>query len=969
MIVRKRLLRWFFIAALCLLSVSVHAGIVLSQGQVPVAELEGLCSSENITVNGTTITCSEGSFDIEDRTITANEPFELIASNDFNVSNSEIGDNEHSINLTAQYGKINIEEAAIGGNLSAQQNIDVESSNVAGNVDSQYGKIEIDDADIGGNLSAQKNIDVESSNVAGNVDSQNGKVDLEEATVAGSVTAQKKIEIKDNSTVNGNVTSQYGSIKLDDSSTVLGTCTPETEGCQGQTGELAEFQIQSPDQASVCFPAQIVLRAVGGDNNPVKDYQGRVNLTTSAGHGNWQKVSAAGALTPNPDNDDDGQAFYQFVAADDGAVTLGLANTRADRLTIRAEDTSGGQFGVSSVVDFRENAIVVSMDDAFADDVIAGRPHVLQAEVLRRDPTDGQCGRVKAYNEPIELRAWRDRQADDPAAAAPTLDGGAGAVGLPSTRPGATNLTVNFSEGLASLQLSPSDVGHFAIELEDSESGLIVDENGGPLKVLGSSVPLSVRPFGLALMVPGNPEPPGNSTDGSGFQAAGRPFEVQVRAVQYQRADDIDANGQMDGQPEGHGDSDANNNANLNDNATAENFDAPVNIRGYLSAGPTDADDPGLAGLSGVSGFSNGSVTGSARYNEVGAIEVAAEFVSSYHGRDITLRGDSGPVGRFYPERFSLESQMDGVLKDHCNGFNYTGQSFGYDIAPDFTLEARAHNDTGPGPITRNYRGSWQKLTVTDFSRNDPISDVNQMGAESSLLEVKTTAGVATLTPNGDGTLVYQAGADTFIYTPDANALIASFVAELALEITEIEDSDLVAMPSAELPLLESTDPSIRYGRLVMENVYGPETPGTVLTMPFLVEFFEGGRFKRNTLDDGSADDDPGCSKWNADKVKAINSNEDSPPPPHYEMNTTGTGYFSEGRAELELEATGTQATDTLEWDLSDKKWLQHYWGREPEESSDDPAEDALQNPRATATFGVYRGNDRIIYWREVFTN
>jgi len=74
-------------------------------------------------------------------------------------------------------------------------------------------------------------------------------------------------------------------------------------------------------------------------------------------------------------------------------------------------------------------------------------------------------------------------------------------------------------------------------------------------------------------------------------------------------------------------------------------------------------------------------------------------------------------------------------------------------------------------------------------------------------------------------------------------------------------------------------------------------------------------------------------------------------------------------RCYQKLKATGTQATDTLEWDLSDKKWLQHYWAREPEESSDDPAKNDLQNPRATATFGVYRGNDRIIYWREVLNN
>src|SRR5690554_2694478 len=65
----------------------------------------------------------------------------------------------------------------------------------------------------------------------------------------------------------------------------------------------------------------------------------------------------------------------------------------------------------------------------------------------------------------------------------------------------------------------------------------------------------------------------------------------------------------------------------------------------------------------------------------------------------------------------------------------------------------------------------------------------------------------------------------------------------------------------------------------------------------------------------------------------------------------------------------GEECTDTLEWSLASGvaggampeqyDWLRDYWER-------DPAPDELQNPRATATFGVYRGNDRIIYWREV---
>jgi MSHA biogenesis protein MshQ len=38
--------------------------------------------------------------------------------------------------------------------------------------------------------------------------------------------------------------------------------------------------------------------------------------------------------------------------------------------------------------------------------------------------------------------------------------------------------------------------------------------------------------------------------------------------------------------------------------------------------------------------------------------------------------------------------------------------------------------------------------------------------------------------------------------------------------------------------------------------------------------------------------------------------------------------------------------------------WLKFDW--------DDDVGTAIENPWAVATFGRYRGNDRIIYWREV---
>ena len=700
---------------------------------------------------------------------------------------------------------------------------------------------------------------------------------------------------------------------------------------------LDHFRVTVPATASVCAPLEVQIQAEDAGNNPLVGYQGQVSLSTSAGHGNWSRISASGTLSPSPDADDDGAASYQFVPADNGAITLGLSNRRADTLTIRVEDTSGGQFGVSSPVTFQDNALVVSVTDAFADDVIAGRPHRLTAEVLSRDPVTGDCGRLAAYDGPVGFRAWLDRQGDDPGGSAPDLSGGAASVTLPDSRPGASNLTLVFDQGAAELALAPGDVGHYSVQFEDSESGLIVDENGAAKTLVGASVPLSVRPFSFAVSVPGNPA--ANVASGPAFQAAGRPFDVRVRAVQYDPADDAN----LDGRPDGHDDADPTNNVSLADNGSTPSFDAGVGVDGYLTAGPTGASDPGLAGLASVAGFSGGESAGTAAFNEVGAIEIAARYTGNYLGRAVDLRGASGPVGRFHPEAFSLESQSDGAFAAGCNGFSYTGERFGYASAPQFTLAARAYAASGTGPITRNYREDWQKLTAADVIRNDPSTDDVQTGTDGSLLAVNSSPGTATLTPVGNGTLTYVLGADEFDYVRDSAARVAPFDARLSVRITSATDSDGVAVAPSDLPIvLSPLGPSIRYGRLALENAYGPETAD--LEVPMEAQIWNGSRFVRHQ--------DEICWAYNtADAVIT-----DTPP------NTSVSpraGVFDSGAPPsgqaliLGQPGAGNTGQVTVRYPVP------AYWQYDYDGDGSD------EDPQAIATFGVYRGHDRVIYWQE----
>jgi MSHA biogenesis protein MshQ len=76
------------------------------------------------------------------------------------------------------------------------------------------------------------------------------------------------------------------------------------------------------------------------------------------------------------------------------------------------------------------------------------------------------------------------------------------------------------------------------------------------------------------------------------------------------------------------------------------------------------------------------------------------------------------------------------------------------------------------------------------------------------------------------------------------------------------------------------------------------------------------------------------------------------------------TGNFIAGKTrtiKLAAPGAGNQGKIGVSYDASD--WLKYDW--DPDVEIDGVVYN--ENPSATATFGLFRGNDRIIYQREVF--
>ncbi|RCW66569.1 MSHA biogenesis protein MshQ [Marinobacter nauticus] len=679
---------------------------------------------------------------------------------------------------------------------------------------------------------------------------------------------------------------------------------------------LDQFMVEAPANASVCVPADIGIRALDSSGNTLSDYEGLVNLQTSSGRGNWSTNSGQGTLAPSPHTANDGSATYQFAAGDNGEVVLRLANASADQLTVTVTDTVEGRSGTSEVVAFRENAFVVSVTDSQGNDFVAQRDHSLLLEAVRRDPVTGRCSLVEDYDGSINLKAWLDRSANDPGGQAPELGAGAGATLLQDSQPTPDNLTVVFSGGEASMVWRTSDVGQYRLNILDDSSGKVVDVDGNPIPVLGSSAQWTVRPDRFTVDVVGNLE--ASDALGPVFVAAGETFTTTVTALGAQGNPTISYG--SEGDPQG------------------------VQISHSLLA-PVGGDAGLLSGSLNLPGsiFAGGEATvADLKFSEVGIIRLRAEN-PTYLGVSPMVTGESGNVGRFTPAFFDVDptATNDGTLEVACDAgtaFSYTGQPVSWLQAPE--VQIRALNQDGA--VTRNYTsGGFQKLDTNGVSRTLPITDDAQMLTDNSaLVPVTYTSNPASMNVVEPGILRYGfSPVDEVSYNKLETSRLPPFRPALTLSIDAIRDSDevtgigLPALLSPQMPF------EIRYGRLAMQNVFGPENIAS-LDMPFRSEYWNGLRFELNKADNG-------CTVWSTAGITGT-ANHHSLQPDSGTLNG-GVG------GPLQLRPSGSQGTDVLNWEAI-PIWLQGFW--------DDS--DTLENPSALATFGVFRGNDRIIYWREV---
>lgn len=614
-------------------------------------------------------------------------------------------------------------------------------------------------------------------------------------------------------------------------------------------------------------------------------------------------LSPSGWVGGNSKTFSGGTAIYRLRRNTPGTTTLGIA-TASPNAT--AQCRSGG--GESCALVFHETGFVFDIPNALACE----ESPAISIQAVRMDQTSQACTAADSFaGSTRTISFWSDYQEPVSGPTPLWING----TPIAAAQPG-TAIPLSFdAQARALISTSYEDVGRLQLNARYLGSG---EETG--LVLVGSDI-FSVKParFDILATSDGTHALNNATSTGSPFWPAGEDFQVEVRAV-------------------------------CDDGTPTPNFAAPVHLAVIAPFAPADGVLGQLEnGLIDAAAFSGGSaVRNEVRYTEVGLMTLQATTLD-YLGSG-AVSGTSGLIGRFTPHHFAVIPNTP-EFEPACDngGFTYMGQPFHYSLPPVLNIEARNKQDL----TTLNYKNDWWKLT--HLSLGTPRYDSAQGTLDLGLLPANEP--LIEQTGGGSGSLSFSSGGGMAFLRPATPE--NPFAAEISLSI-DVLDADGIAYPGnparfgtptegggmAFVPDPDSGESQnfFRYGRLNLHNAYGPEI--LPLTIPLRVEVFEGGYFMTHGADS--------CTMYShtlagLSHFQNLAEGDTSP---------SGEGRVIQGTLDpghpLRLSAPNKAGHLTLT--LGTVPWLQFDWNNDGSET----------DPQARATFGIYEGNPRKIFTREI---
>ncbi|MER2490642.1 LamG domain-containing protein [Catenovulum sediminis] len=383
---------------------------------------------------------------------------------------------------------------------------------------------------------------------------------------------------------------------------------------------------------------------------------------------------------------------------------------------------------------------------------------------------------------------------------------------------------------------------------------------------------------------------------------------------------------------------------------------------------------------------SNGQVTSQSGFNNTsgltfveGAYSHAQSKIDEYglyqlQARDLnylsatTITSNNLTLGTFIPASLQIYNAADSYPNGYTdaraagqyanqinNSYSYLGQSFSYTTRPVIAVLAL----DSAGNAIKNY--------TTALGTANLVLDLNKVSSAATdngfTLTSSFNAGI--LTDNADGSFSYQLGADSFSHQKNAQQNISPFNTHIPITFAAGAFYDLSngAIASSSKTITPNSAYMVN-ARLNSTNNYGPETDN--LQMLLKVQYFDGSNWLTATADNttrlASSQFTIGGQTHAANQNWLNRYTISSGDTVNLLSPATTTNQINALNGQLNFTfaapGAGNQGSLSSTIDLTSIEYLQYDWDNSGTLNSAITTE---------MTWGIFRGNDRVIFWREVY--
>ncbi|MCF5851559.1 MULTISPECIES: DUF6701 domain-containing protein [Aeromonas] len=705
--------------------------------------------------------------------------------------------------------------------------------------------------------------------------------------------------------------------------------------------QIDHFQLDHSGQPLTCNPETVTVKACADAacstliTDPVT---ATLSLTPTSASNGW--------IGGNTVTFSSGSTTVQLRNNTPTAVTIGVSGstpTTKPFSTTLCKAGAGTPSAAACTLNFADSGFFFDVPDTYSN-----QPQDVTISAVKKDDITKQC--VPGFTGVRSVGFWGtyNNPNTNNFGSKISIDGNAiatYAASVPSPTPTTLNLAFD-NQGKATLKkVTYPDAGQMQLSASHNGSG----ETAG--LVMKGADTFVARPVGLCITPPQGGCAAGDSSCPV-FKKAGEAFQVDIKAMAWESANDGDI---------------------CVGNQTTPNFSLPNIALGSTLVAP----NPGTNATLGTTAYSHVAAANSANnvsqtVSEVGVFRMTATppaakspegstISTGYFGYTIPP-ASSMPVGRFVPWDYSLSN---GFITPACNAFTYMSQPF----ASGFVLTAR---NLQKG-TTENYQGAFAKGVAEMVAANalDGVARDKRITLSPSLSWASGIASVNQQSPLGLNTRFDRAA------SPEAPFATLSF----GLKVDDQDGGNtLLANPNMNTAVAGTCSGSgcnavllgtqkLLYGRLQVGTAAG--LASAPLAIPLQMQYYEAGNWLQNKEDNK----EDKCTQLSLANQGFIFLN-----PSHtFDAATRELNLGAGRKIKLGLGSSAPGGDAAL---AKDGEILFHFakpdisvripykvdLAKQPSSPLwlSDPTSANDGNLQGEAIFGSSRGNDRIIYRREV---